>query len=98
MEAWPGFCFLAGRSFDLGALRTVQQMQAVPVTDLKTEPIWTMNEQADKADLMIYPDGEGDTIQTWGRFTTGRPQISKLRPAWHLRCEASVAIRLQSIS
>lgn len=63
MEAWPGFRFLSGLTFDLSALRTVESEQTVPVQDLKSEPILVAKEQLSKADLIVYADGE--KAYTW---------------------------------
>lgn len=65
MEPWPGFKFLTGLTFDLAALRTVQLEQAVPVQDLKSEPIFAEKEQVSKASMIVYGNDSTDEVRTW---------------------------------
>lgn len=53
MEAWPGFRFLNGMAFDIGALRTVTSESEVEATDWADEEIMAFGEQEKKANLII---------------------------------------------
>ncbi|MDJ0704672.1 MAG: hypothetical protein QNJ46_15420 [Leptolyngbyaceae cyanobacterium MO_188.B28] len=67
LENWPGFRFLSGMAFDLDALRQVNQEQAAPVLDLATESIIAVDEQVEKADLVVYAENtSAQNINTWG--------------------------------
>lgn len=65
LEAWPGFGFLSGMTFDVSALRQVAQEEEVAITDFESNSILAVNEQVSKADLVVYQDTPAKDIETW---------------------------------
>ena len=53
MEAWPGFGFLKGMQFDLGAFRDVVKESEVTATDFANEEIMALGEQDKKSNLIV---------------------------------------------
>ncbi|MDB9526348.1 hypothetical protein PN498_10150 [Oscillatoria sp. CS-180] len=54
MEPWIGFRFLRGSTFDIDRLRTVVSDTRVEGSDRADAAVLVRNEQADKADLVVY--------------------------------------------
>jgi hypothetical protein len=64
MEAWPGFNFFGGSSFDLEATRSVESEYEVAATSMENDPILAADEQESKTKLIVYSSSD-QPLKTW---------------------------------
>ena len=69
MEPWLGFDFLKGSPFAIDQLRTVASEQIVEASDRADAAVLVRNEQADKADLVVY---DGSPWETYAELRQSR--------------------------
>ncbi|NJL36826.1 MAG: hypothetical protein HC899_08715 [Leptolyngbyaceae cyanobacterium SM1_4_3] len=64
MEAWPGFNFFSGTSFDLEATRSVDSEYEVVAVSRDNDPILAADEQESKTKLIVHSSSE-QPLKTW---------------------------------
>ena len=72
MEPWIGFRFLKGNTFNLERLRTVISDTVVDASDRDDAAVLALNEQADKANLVVY---DGDPWETYADLRQSQVQF-----------------------